>query len=133
MLFGAVIVSGCATLIPALAANVLVVAAGMVAMGASFIMWNIITVSLRQRITPDHLLGRVNASYRLFAWGIMPVGALLGGLLAEVLGLPAVFVVAAAISLAMLGFRRHLTDSALDAAETPATSEASAAMSRVGM
>ena len=133
VLFGVVIVSGCATLIPALTANVLAVAAGMVAMGASFIMWNIITVSLRQRITPDHLLGRMNASYRLFAWGVMPVGALLGGLLAEVLGLPAVFVAAAAVSLAMLGFRRQLTDSALDAAETPPASEVSAAMSRVGM
>jgi hypothetical protein len=90
-------------------------------------------VSLRQRITPDHLLGRMNASYRLFAWGVMPVGAFLGGLLAEVLGLPAVFVAAAAVSLAMLGFRRHLTDSALDAAEAPAAaSDVSAAMSRAG-
>ena len=58
-------------------------------------MWNIITVSLRQRITPDHLLGRMNATYRLFAWGVMPIGALLGGLVAEVLGLRAVFVLAA--------------------------------------
>jgi hypothetical protein len=40
-------------------------------------------VSLRQRIAPDHLLGRVNAGYRLFAWGTMPIGALLGGLIAE--------------------------------------------------
>jgi MFS family permease len=117
VLFGVVIVSGSAMLIPALTANVVAVGAGMVATGASFTMWNIITVSLRQRITPDHLLGRMNASYRLFAWGVMPVGALLGGLLAEVLGLHAVFVAAAAISLAMLFFRRYLTDAALDAAE----------------
>ena len=119
VLFGVVIVSGSVMLIPALTANVVAVAAGMVAMGASFTMWNIITVSLRQRITPDHLLGRMNASYRLFAWGVMPVGALLGGLLAEVLGLHAVFVAAAAINLAMLFFRRYLTDAALDAAEPP--------------
>ncbi|HSM34677.1 MAG TPA: MFS transporter [Anaerolineae bacterium] len=119
VLFGVVIVSGSVMLIPALTANVAVVGAGMVAMGASFTMWNIITVSLRQRITPDHLLGRMNASYRLFAWGVMPVGALLGGLLAEVLGLHAVFVAAAATSLAMLFFRRYLTDAALDAAEPP--------------
>jgi MFS family permease len=119
VLFGVVIVSGSVMLIPAVTANVAVVGAGMVAMGASFTMWNIITVSLRQRITPDHLLGRMNASYRLFAWGVMPVGALLGGLLAEVLGLHAVFVAAAATSLAMLFFRRYLTDAALDAAEPP--------------
>jgi MFS family permease len=100
-----------------MSSNALVVAAGMVAMGSSFIMWNIITVSLRQRITPDHLLGRVNASYRLFAWGVMPVGALLGGLLAEVVGLRAVFVAASVSSLAMLYFRRYLGDAELDAAE----------------
>jgi MFS family permease len=119
VLFGVVIVSGSAMLIPALTVNVVAVAAGMVAMGASFMMWNIITVSLRQRITPDHLLGRLNASYRLFAWGAMPVGALLGGLLAEVMGLNAVFLAAAATSLAMLFFRRSLSDAALDAAELP--------------
>lgn len=43
-------------------------------------LWNVITVSLRQTIIPDHLLGRVNSVYRFFAWGMMPIGALLGGL-----------------------------------------------------
>ena len=42
--------------------------------------WNVITVSLRQSIIPSHLLGRVNSVYRFFAWGMMPLGALLGGL-----------------------------------------------------
>jgi hypothetical protein len=32
-------------------------------------LWNVITVSLRQRLIPDHLLGRVNSVYRFFAWG----------------------------------------------------------------
>jgi MFS family permease len=41
--------------------------------------WNVITVSLRQSIIPSHLLGRVNSVYRFFAWGMMPIGALLGG------------------------------------------------------
>ncbi|MDO8361369.1 MAG: MFS transporter [Actinomycetota bacterium] len=41
--------------------------------------WNVITVSLRQTIIPSHLLGRVNSVYRFFAWGMMPVGAMLGG------------------------------------------------------
>lgn len=45
------------------------------------VLWNVITVSLRQSIIPDELLGRVNSVYRFFAWGMMPVGALLGGLL----------------------------------------------------
>lgn len=45
------------------------------------VLWNVITVSLRQTIIPDELLGRVNSVYRFFGWGAMPVGAALGGLL----------------------------------------------------
>jgi len=46
--------------------------------------WNVITVSLRQSIIPPHLLGRVNSVYRFFAWGMMPIGAALGGITVEV-------------------------------------------------
>jgi MFS family permease len=42
-----------------------------------------VTVSLRQTIIPDRLLGRVNSVYRFFGWGMMPIGAFLGGLLAD--------------------------------------------------
>jgi hypothetical protein len=49
-------------------------------------MWNVITVSLRQAIVPDHLVGRLNSSYRLLAWGMMPAGAAIAGLGAEVMG-----------------------------------------------
>lgn len=45
------------------------------------IIWNTVSVSYRQRIIPDHLLGRVNSIYRLLAWGMMPVGLLFSGLL----------------------------------------------------
>jgi MFS family permease len=45
------------------------------------VLWNVITVSLRQTIIPDRLLGRVNSVYRFFAWGMMPIGLLIGGLL----------------------------------------------------
>ena len=46
--------------------------------------WNVITVSLRQSVIPPHLLGRVNSVYRFFAWGMMPIGAALGGLIVVV-------------------------------------------------
>ncbi len=45
------------------------------------VLWNVITVSFRQTVIPDHLLGRVNSVYRFFGWGMMPVGAALGGLI----------------------------------------------------
>jgi len=48
---------------------------------ATGVLWNVITVSLRQTIIPDALLGRVNSVYRFFAWGMMPIGLLLGGLI----------------------------------------------------
>jgi MFS family permease len=44
-------------------------------------LWNVITVSLRQTIIPPHLLGRVNSVYRFFAWGMMPIGAALSGVI----------------------------------------------------
>ncbi len=43
------------------------------------ILWNTITVSLRQSIIPGHLLGRVNSVYRFFAWGSIPIGMVAGG------------------------------------------------------
>jgi len=43
------------------------------------VLWNIVTVSLRQSLIPTNLLGRVNSVYRFFAWGTIPIGTLLGG------------------------------------------------------
>jgi MFS family permease len=58
----------------------------MFALEALFgILWNVITVSLRQSIIPERLLGRVNSVYRFFAWGMMPVGAAVGGVLVFVI------------------------------------------------
>jgi membrane associated rhomboid family serine protease len=43
------------------------------------VMWNVVTVSYRQRIVPEELLGRVNSIYRLLSWGPLPLGSLIGG------------------------------------------------------
>jgi MFS family permease len=43
------------------------------------ILWNTITVSLRQSIIPTYLLGRVNSVYRFFGWGSIPIGMFIGG------------------------------------------------------
>jgi MFS family permease len=43
-------------------------------------VWNVVSVSTRQRLIPDALRGRVNSIYRLLAWGMMPVGLVLSGL-----------------------------------------------------
>jgi hypothetical protein len=39
---------------------------------------------VRQSIIPDELLGRVNSVYRFFAWGMMPIGSIVGGVVVAV-------------------------------------------------
>ena len=81
----------------ALTSSTAVTAIAVAVFGLASIVWNVITVSLRQRIIPDRLLGRVNSAYRLLGWGTMPIGAALGGLLARAYGLRAPFWVGAAV------------------------------------
>jgi predicted MFS family arabinose efflux permease len=56
-------------------------------------VFNITLGSLRQRMTPDALQGRVNATSRVMAGAAAPVGALLGGALGDEIGLRATLVV----------------------------------------
>ena len=51
------------------------------------VVYNINQVSLRQAITPDRMLGRMNATMRFIVWGTIPIGALAGGVLGGVIGL----------------------------------------------
>lgn len=102
----------------------------MFALGSfSAVLWNVITVSLRQAIIPDRLLGRVNSVYRFFGWGMMPIGIFLGGLLVEVvdgfsnreLGLRAPFFAAAAVELLLLIYAMpRLTTAKIEAARASA-------------
>ena len=68
---------------------------------AEFLQWvmvlvfSINAVSLRQAITPDRLLGRVNGTMRFIVWGSRPIGSLLGGYLGGLMGLPMTLVVGA--------------------------------------
>lgn len=52
---------------------------------AAGMLWNVVTVSYRQRLIPDELLGRVNSVYRFFGWGAMPFGAMGAGALVTAL------------------------------------------------
>ncbi len=48
------------------------------------LVWNTVSVTYRQRLIPDAILGRVNSLYRLLAWGMIPVGLALSGAMIEV-------------------------------------------------
>jgi len=75
------IVSIVMSLVVGLTSNWVVAFAGFAAFTFAATLWNVVTVSFRQTIIPDDLLGRVNSVYRFFAWGMMPIGLALGGLL----------------------------------------------------
>ena len=53
------------------------------------VIYNVNQVSLRQAITPDRMLGRMNATMRFIVWGTIPIGALVGGVLGGAIGLQA--------------------------------------------
>ncbi|MCU1432999.1 MAG: Na+/melibiose symporter-like transporter [Actinotalea sp.] len=102
---------------PAVTTNAYAVGAAFFVGGMGVMTWNVVAVSLRQRAAPPQLLGRVSSAYRLVAWGSMPVGAGLGGLIGQTLGLRAVFAVMACVVLSLVALKRWLSDAALDAAE----------------
>ncbi|RYI00403.1 MAG: MFS transporter [Acetobacteraceae bacterium] len=74
------VVSGPCFVAMALAPEAWSLGACFAAMEFSGFVWNVVSVSTRQRMIPDRLLGRVNSVYRLLAWGMMPVGLVLSGL-----------------------------------------------------
>ena len=112
-----ILLNGVSLIVPVVTALPVPIGTSMLAAGAGIVFWNVITVSLRQRITPDRLLGRMNASYRLVGWGTMPLGAALGGVLAEALGLRGAFLVAALVTFAVLIGFRYVTEEAIAKAE----------------
>lgn len=71
------------------------------ALGLALTVWNVIVVSLRQAIVPNHLVGRINSNFQLASMGMGPLGAALGGILGRTLGLRAPFFITGVALLAM--------------------------------
>jgi MFS family permease len=89
-LLGAQVVIGLSTLLIPLAAGPLWVATALLmasqSSDAAWSIYEINALSVRQSVTPPALLGRVNASMQLLGAGLGPLGAVAGGLLAELIG-----------------------------------------------
>lgn len=92
----AVVVACIGLLVMGVTATPVIAAAGLVAVGTGSTLWNVLTVSLRQRLVPDQLLGRVTAAYRVVGFAAMPIGAVAGGFAAHQWGLRAPFLLGAA-------------------------------------
>ena len=84
-----------------------IVLAILVTLGTAIItMWNVLLMATYHQIIPTELFGRIHGTRRTLVWGLMPIGSLLGGLIATIdLRMP--FFVGGAICfiLALVGFR----------------------------
>lgn len=90
-------------------------AAGMLIPSAGMVASNIVSNGFRQMYCPERLRGRVFTSSRFLAFGVIPIGAVLGGVVGTVLGVrPALWVLLAAVALGKLirlvGPIRHYRD-----------------------
>lgn len=83
---------------PAITSEPFVIGLATLIAGTGSSLWRIITATLRQTLTPDHLLGRVYSASRLISWGVLPIGAALAGLLADMVGIQPVFALGAVLN-----------------------------------
>jgi MFS family permease len=66
-------------------------------LGAGTGLWLALNTTVRQKVTPRRLLGRMNAAYRTVSWGVVPFGAAFGGLAGRLFGLRTPFIVASVV------------------------------------
>ncbi|WP_165423349.1 MFS transporter [Ktedonosporobacter rubrisoli] len=81
--------------VPALTTNAWLVGIAAVIGGAGATMWSVTVRSLMQRIVPDAFMGRTNGAIRVLGYGSLSLGAALAGIIAQFMGIRAVFWLAA--------------------------------------
>lgn len=70
--------------------------------------WNVISATVRQRLVDDHIFGRMMTAYLFIAWSLQPVGAMVGGFIAEAFGTQWVYLMASCIVGSLLIWARPL-------------------------
>ncbi len=86
-----------------LAPNLVLVGVGSFGVMFAVTLYNVSGHSIRQRLTPNRLLGRVIATMRFIGTGAVPIGSLGGGILAHIIGIRETILVAAVIGVAATG------------------------------
>jgi hypothetical protein len=94
-------------------------------MSVTVTWWNVLLMSTYHQIIPNELFGRIHGTRRTLVWGLMPIGSLLGGLLAS-FGLRMPYFIAGGVALliALLGFsftlglKRLIQDDSSNSGET---------------
>ena len=82
--------------------SVILFAAMSVLVALAGTVWNVVTVSYRQRVIPAELFGRVNSAYRFIGTGSIGIGALVGGQVAHYAGLRAPYFLGSTVTLVAL-------------------------------
>jgi MFS family permease len=80
--------------------------------GFAISQWNILLMATYQTIIPNEMYGRIHGTRRTLGWGMMPIGSLLGGVMAHFsLRLPILIggFVASVLTLSSIGFFLRLT------------------------
>ena len=90
-----------------IAPNVYVFVAISVVVGFTISVWNILLMSLYQSLIPSHLYGRIHGARRTIVWGLMPIGSVIGGVIARG-GLRLPFLIGGGIAtlIALISFKR---------------------------
>jgi len=114
-LIGAAVVSGLGYLLMASAHSWVLAAPAFALVGVAVSVITVVAISLRQRLTPGHLMGRVGSAWRGLVWGAAPVGALVAGGVATLGGLRLPLVLAGVLQCVVaLVFARPLLRSTRD-------------------
>lgn len=110
LLFGVAALAAFAVTAIGLTSNPWLAAGAVALVGAAGTVWSVVTATLRQRMTPDPLLGRVIGVHQLISWGGAALGGVIAGAVATAFGLRAPFyaggVLLAAVAVALLGVRQ---------------------------
>jgi len=103
-IIGALVASVLLMHVPVLWPTPFALALAFTLVGVTNTVGNVLSQSLRQRLVPGALLGRIGGASRTLSYGLMPLGALLGGVLAQATGLTVTFYAAVVLSLAACGY-----------------------------
>jgi MFS family permease len=117
-LIGTAVISGLAYLVMSAAHGWQLAAPAYLVSGVAVAILSVAAISLRQRLTPKDLMGRVGSAWRGLVWGTAPVGALLAGVLASVGGLRLPLILAGVLQISVgVVFARPLLRSIREGAQ----------------
>jgi MFS family permease len=119
VLIGAGALAGAAYLVVGFTSSVVVAEGAFLVEAAAVLGGSVVSITLRQRHIPQPLLGRVSNVFRSIIWGAMPLGALLGGVLADVRGLRSPFVIAGVAQIALVALLARPLRRRIQAAGVP--------------